>query len=209
MGIDNIDSSKNKGGTEMKSLNKRSKIFLTIAEVLIVVVGFVLLGPGKGDLFGADAIHVSPTSATINVAEDLNMSINSAFICKWSSSDSLTVVIRDEEPGGGKKITVQGVKAGSATITAKCAIGHRSATVTVRPPPVISPANPIVGVGKTVTLSTGNSTCTWYRTRYGGGDISISPTTGASAVITGVKAGYRSLSVDCNNGRGSTSVKVQ
>jgi hypothetical protein len=194
---------------EMKSLNKRAKIFMTIAEVLIVVVGFVLLGPGEGDLFGAELIHVSPTSPTINVAQDLEMSISSAFICKWSSSDQTTVVIRDADPNGSKKIIVQGVKAGSATIKANCAIGNRSTTVTVRPPPVISPASPIVGVGKTVTLSTGNSTCTWYRTRYGGGDISISPTTGASAVITGVKAGYRSLAVDCNNGRGSTSVQVQ
>jgi hypothetical protein len=209
MDIDNIDSSKKKGGTEMKSLNKRSKIFLTIAEVVIVVVGFVLLGPGKGDVFGGDVIHVSPTSATINVAQDLDMSINSAFICKWSSSDPTTVVMRNADPNGSKKITVQGVKAGSATIKANCAIGNRSATVTVRQPPVISPVNPIVGVGKTMTLSTGNSTCTWS-THYGtGGDISISPTTGSSTVVTGVKVGYRHLSADCNNGRGSTSVKVQ
>lgn len=196
-------------GTEMKSLNKRSKIFLTIAEVVIVVVGFVLLGPGKGDLFGGDVIHISPTSATINVAQSMNMSINSAFICKWSSSDPTTVVITAQDPSGAKNITVQGVKAGSATIKANCAIGDRYATVAVRQPPVISPASPIVGVGKTMTLSTGNSTCTWYTTHYGMGQISISPTTGASTVVTGVKAGYRHLSVDCNNGRGSTSVLVQ
>lgn len=209
MGIDNIDSSKKKGRTEMKSLNKRAKMFLTIAGVMIVVVGFVLLGPGKGDLFGGDLIHISPTSATINVAQDLDMSINSAFICKWSTSDPLTVVIKDAEPGGSKKITVQGVKAGSATIKANCTIGNRYATVTVRQPPVISPESPVVGVGKTVTLSTGNPTCTWSVTRYGMGQVSISPTTGASTVVTGVKAGYRQIRATCNNGQGSTSVLVQ
>ncbi|MBN1547116.1 MAG: hypothetical protein JW902_10695 [Syntrophaceae bacterium] len=193
----------------MESLIKRAKIFMTIAGVVIVLVGFVLLGPGVGDLFAGDVIHVSPTSATINVAESLNMSINSMFICKWSSSDPSTVVITVQDPGGTRNITVQGMKAGSATITAKCAIGNRYATVTVRPPPVISPTSPVVGVGKTLTLSTGNPTCTWYKTRYGMGDISISPTTGASTVVTGVKAGYRGVSADCNNGRGSTSVLVQ
>jgi hypothetical protein len=193
----------------MKNLNKRVKILLALAEVVIVVVGFVILGPGEGDLFGADVIHIRPKSATINVAQSMNMSINSMFICQWSSSDASTVVITAQAAEGAKKITVQGVKAGSATIKANCPIGNRYATVTVRQPPVISPANPILGVGKTLTLSTGNSTCKWYITRYGMGEISISPTTGASTVVTGVKVGYRSLSVDCDNGRGSTSVKVQ
>jgi len=177
--------------------------------VVIVVVGFLLLGPGKGDLLAGDVIHVSPKSATINVGQDLNMSINTMFVCNWSSADPTTVVIYKADPNGSKNITVQGVKAGSTTITAKCAIGKRSATVTVRPPPVISPAQPIVGVGKTLTLSTGNPSCTWQKTSYGSGDISFSPTTGASTVVTGVKVGYKQLRADCDNGRGSTSVKVQ
>lgn len=194
----------------MKTLNKRSKILLGLGALVVVVVvaGIVLLEPGGVSLFGGTVIHISPQNPTINVDQTLDMSINSVGNCTWSSSNPAVADINYWFLDTSRQATIMGMGPGQATIKANCWM-NRYTTVTVRTPPVISPSNPTVGVGKTVTLSTGNPSCTWYEGRYGLGDISISPTTGASTVVTGVKVGMRNIKVSCDNGPDSGDVTIQ
>lgn len=204
----------------MKMMNKRSKILFGIGALVLVAVvaGLVLLGPGDS-LFGGTIIHISPANPTINVGQYLDMSINSMFICKWTSSNEGMVEITEQDPNGTRHITVYGYGPGTATIKANCVI-DRTTQVTVRTPPRVTynpPPNAsgvvVLHVGQSVTASVGSTgtNCTWaiacgqrscsYDKMHA---VTLTPTTGQSTTITGAIAGeWTTVIPTCDNGRGT------
>lgn len=210
----------------MKNLNKRTKILLGIAGLVIVVVvaGFLVLVPGEGTLFGGSIIHISPQNPTINVGQNLDMSINSIGSCSWSSSNEGVVVVTYPNPVGyARDATVQGAGPGQAKIKADCVTNHYT-TVTVRTPPQVTfnppPVNGLVTVhvGQSVTASVGTTgtDCTWgiapsRNSWYSQHAVSFNPTTGTTTAMTGVYAGYSTIiQAVCFNGKstGNAQVKV-
>jgi hypothetical protein len=190
----------------MKNLSKRTKMLLATAGVVIIVVvaGLVLLEPGDG-LFGTTVIHISPTSAGISVAQSVNMSINSVFVCKWSTSNQTIARISNYDTNGDTKITANGVYPGQATIKANCAIGNRYATVTVRWPLEIIPNSASVIVGQSVRLTTGNDSCQWSASSAG---VSLSRLTDGAVAVTGAAVGDVTVRATCDVGSASAVVHV-
>ncbi len=196
----------------MKNLTKRTKLLLAIAGVLVVVIvaGVVLLQPGATGLFGTTAVHLDPENPTMYFHNYLGMRVSSNALCNWASSNQDIVSINSEfmDQNG---IQLWSKNPGTATIEARCGwfnSVHHSTTVTVLPVPVINPANPLIAVGKTVTLSVdaASTGCTW-RTLIG--PVTVAPTTGSSVVVTGMAHGTGAVEVSCVNGFSQTTVYVQ
>ncbi len=78
-------------------------------------------------------------------------------------------------------------------------------------PPVISPANPRITVGQTVTLNTMNMNCTWSATwtgSQGTQPVTLNPVVGALTAVRGVNVGSQTVIAKCNTGQTSTTVTV-
>jgi len=124
---------------EMNKLSKRTKMFLGIGGLIVVlaVVVVVVFSQLGGDLLFGGGVTVSPSTLTIGVGGTGQLtSSHSKVICKWSSSNSNVVKITSS---GDHSANLQGVAAGSATITEKCGAAGRytgSAVVTVVQPTV-------------------------------------------------------------------------
>ncbi len=146
----------------MKKLNKRARLLLAIAGIVIIVVaaGLVLLGQG-GDLFGTAALVITPSNPTLVAGNSTGLSVNAVYKCAWSSSNTAIVSLVNYS-GETKSVTVKGNAAGSATITARCGLGLMnvnsvSTHVTVQAPPPPGPAilvNPGISV-KSTTIGRG------------------------------------------------------
>lgn len=200
----------------MKNLSKRTKMLLAIAGVVIVVIvaGLVLLGPGDEALFGGTVIHISPQNPTINVDQNIDMSINSVLNCTWSSTDESVIQLWNWHPDYSRKIQVLGLKPGYATVKANCGM-NRYTKVVVRTQPVIIPANPTIKVGQSVTFTTDgrDPTCKWSMAATSYSQHAYMPAgqgvAGVSAVVIGKEPGIANVSVwDCPNGGNRTSVTV-
>ncbi len=168
----------------MKNLSTRSKRLLAIAAIVIVVVvvGLVILVPGQEGLFGTTGIHISPENPTIVVGQNITLTINSVFACKWSSSVAGVVTIVSS---ADKSVTLKGAADGTTTIKADCGTNHYTNVTVKRPTPTptatatstptrtptptplplsISPANPFISVGSDpIILTAANAVgqCRW------------------------------------------------
>ncbi len=206
----------------MKNLTNRTKILLGIAGLVIVVIvaGVVIVGPGEGNLFGGSIIHISPENPTINQGQNLELSINSSGTCTWSSSNESVVNIAYFNSDYSRKVTLAAMAPGQAIIKADCTANHYT-TVTVRTPPVISPAGSQITVGQRLTLSVGDTgtNCSWYipsdqadhayLSAPGVPDAIITQPTGPSVLVTGFTTGYAAVHVSCVNGTDSVGVSVR
>ncbi len=200
----------------MKNLSRRTKLLLAIAGVVIVVIvaGLVVLGPGDEALFGGTIIHISPENPTINVDQNIDMSINSVFTCTWSTTDPSVIQLWNWHPDYSRRLQVLGLKPGSATIKANCGM-DRYTKVTVRVPPVIKPANPTLKVGQSMTFTTdgGSPSCKWSMGPTSYSQHAYMPAgqgaVGATGVVVGKEPGIATVVVwDCPNGGNRTSVTV-
>jgi hypothetical protein len=209
----------------MKNLTRRNKTLLAIAGVVVVVVvaGLLVFMPGEPALFGGDVIHISPQNPTINVQDQIDLSINSVGTCSWSSSNTNVVDINYFNPDKSRQVTMWGVGPGQATIKANCWM-NRYTTITVRTPPQVTfnppPVNGLVtvhvGQGETATVGTTGTDCHWIVdcgrcSWYAQNAVSFNPTTGPTTAMTGVYAGYSTMiKAVCFNGysTGNSQIKV-
>ncbi len=196
----------------MRNLNKRTKLLLAIAGVLVVIIvaGVILLQPGGTGLFGTTAVHLDPENPTMYFHNYLGMRVSSNALCNWFTSNQ-NIVSFNSEYDDTNGVQLWSMGPGTATIEAHCGLFHsvhHSTNVTVLPLPVISPANPLIAVGKTVTLSVdpASTGCTW---RTLSGPVTVPPTTGSSAVVTGMAHGTGAVEVSCVNGFSQTTIYVQ
>jgi hypothetical protein len=149
---------------EMNKLSKRTKMFLGIGGLVVVLAVVVVLAFSQlgGDLLFGSGVTVSPSTLTIAVGSTGQLtSSHSKVICKWSSSNSNIVKITSSSD---HTANLQGVAAGSATITEKCGAAGRytgSAVVTVIQPTV------------TLINATGLSFLSMFLEAPGGGVISV------------------------------------
>ncbi len=210
----------------MQNLTKRTKTLLAIAGIVVVVVvaGFVVLVPGTAGLFGGDVIHISPSNPTLNVGDQIDLSINSVGTCTWSSSNTSVVQINYFNPDHSRSVTIEADGPGTSTIKANCWM-NRYTTVTVRTPPQVTfnppPVNGLVtvsvsGPGVTASVGTTGTNCQWtvYCGRcdwYSQHAVSFNPTTGPTTTMTGVYAGeWTDIKAVCDNGysTGNAQIKV-
>ena len=127
----------------MKNLNRRSKIVLAIAGVVVVlIVGIAILGVGDTGLFGGSVITVQPSGFSVHVGTTYKASVNALFGCDWSSSNTAIATFVGDHTKV-KSVTVIGVSEGTVTIKANCAAANPTATVVVYPAlptPTFTPA---------------------------------------------------------------------
>ncbi len=199
----------------MKNLSNRTKILLGITvAVIVLVVAIVVLAPASGlPLFGAAALAITPGDQTIAQNATLALNVNAVYNCNWFTSDANLVSI-ETDATEVKTVTVKGQNPGTATIEARCGlinVNHVTTTVKVAPPPTISPSAPVLtGHGQTVTLSTGDDTCTWSATSPDPAlsSVSLDPRIGASTVVTALNGGTATVAANCAGGRVDTNVTV-
>ncbi len=128
----------------MKNFNRRNKIVLAIAGVVIVVLiaGIAILGVGDTGLFGGSVITIQPSGFSVHVGTTYKASVNALFGCNWSSSDA-TIATFVGDHTKVKSVTVIGVAVGTVTIKANCTAANPTATVVVYPAlptPTFTPA---------------------------------------------------------------------
>lgn len=118
----------------MKTLNKRTKILLAIAGVVIVVIaaGVVILQPSGFGLFGTTTYpYLSPNISSIQVGEHKTLTVigNPALaspVCTWSVSSGLGI-----STSSATSITIYGQWKNTASVTAKCNVGTVTHTLSV------------------------------------------------------------------------------
>ncbi len=195
----------------MKNPSQRTKILLgVVAAVIVIAVAVVVLAPAAGmPLFGAAALAITPSNPTLAVAVTTDLSVNAVYNCNWFSSNE-SIVAFTTSTKAVKNVTVVGLGVGSVTIEARCGIlnvNHVSTIVAVHlpPPPVISPANPVMpGTGQSVSLSTGDPSCNWAGPDF----VTVSPASGAAVSVTGVSGGNATITATCAGGSTATIVSV-
>ena len=208
----------------MKNQSKRTKIILAIISVLVIVVVAIAVFAqvGGGALLGTAAFTLQPQNPTLNVGEQINMEVNGWIECDWSQSTNI-LQIRPLGYLGTSRFNpavVVAEQAGATTVTATCGLFNirHSTTVTVRTPPVITPANPTIAVGQQVTLTTNSgSPCNWInpgaQARTVDDDIRlVNNQVGVatvSIVVEGRQLGGSKVNAGCPNGYAETYVTVK
>lgn len=216
----------------MKNLSKRTKMILAIVAVVIVAaVGIAFILPMTGlDLFGATAFTLQPQDPTINVGQQIEMKVYTLGVytgqessCKWAPLNGIVQIRAEYDYQQGyarfNPALVTGSAPGTVTVEAWCGLFnvHHSTTVTVRTPPVITPANPTISVGQQVTMTVtgGTSPCYWnavtgkavnHTITFVNPDDSTTPSD--TLVISGSSEGTGPLKVNCANGPAMTYVTV-
>lgn len=117
----------------MINLNKRIKILLAIAGLVIVVVaaGLVILGPSGFGLFGTTVtgMRISWTTNCLTPGKTTTMTLfygpYYASGCTWSSNNP-TVATVTWNPGYGQTGYITGKSLGAAYINYKCTQGSGS-----------------------------------------------------------------------------------
>lgn len=195
----------------MKNLSQRNKVILALAAILIVVLAgvIVLQNPPANELLGATALVITPSNPTIVVGNSIGLSVNATYNCAWSSSDTSKVSLVNYT-GETKSVTVQGLAAGSATITAKCGIinvNKVTTTVTVNPPLAITPSSTSIIVGNTKQLSVPSVyTCNW--TSSSAAVSFVGATSGSTVTVQGNTVGQSSTVTAQCGVPGSSSAQV-
>ncbi len=150
--------------------------------------------------------------------------------CQWSTSSATVVSIISATTG--PMIIIQGGSAGTAIITARCASGTATTTITVvgfnptststaTPTPLISltptrtptlaplaitPANPTIALGSKIDLNTGDNSCQWS---VSSAVVSItSGSAGPYVTLGGNSAGTATVTATCSRGPVTTTVTV-
>lgn len=156
----------------------------------------------------AAELTISGRSSTIATGKTLQLTAttNSSGTIKWSTSDSSVATVTS----AGK---VKGVKAGTATITAKDPLTNQKITckITVKDPDftaiTVSPTSVSIMVGKTSTITPKTTPADKTDSvKYKSSDTSVATVTSAG-IIKGVKAG--SATVTCSDSTGTVKAKVK
>ncbi len=208
--------------TKMKTLYKRNQLMLALAGMLLIalITAVGCASVNGSELSGAVSYpYISPASATINVGATVALKVNgnpalgTTPKCTFTSPSSVVTL------GGAKadQIVVTGVRAGSATVTATCDVGTRTAQVTVNTPPTptltptavpptatptlppmtLSPTDPHTAVGGYFQMTVLNPRGTCNLTGSSGPITPMNGTTGNPLGFRGDAAGTASIRINC------------
>lgn len=190
----------------MKKLSKRNKVLLVGGVVaVVVIVAAIVFFPVAGVLLsGGSTLVVTPSSASVGLLRSVTFQTSPLPFCMWSTDNSSIATVA---PTSGRWVQATGWNVGTTTVRVRCGAVSGSATLTVWPRPVISPANPTLGQMWTITLSTGEPSTTWSVTS-GLMNVNLSQTTGAAVAVDGWVPGQATITATTAGGTATTTVTV-
>lgn len=150
---------------------------------------------------------VSPTQATIPIGNSITFTavtypIGYEYKVSWSAG-------YEGDSGTGESFTVTFTKAGTHTITARCGISVKTATITVVEVSSVTANNDIIPVGDSVTF-----TATTYPSGHGemvnwsGGGTPSNKTGSGTFTTTYSTPGIKTVTASCGSSRRSKSIIV-
>ncbi len=208
----------------MKNMSKRNKIILAIVGVLVIAVVAVAVfaQAGGGELFGASALVVTPSSPTIVEGNSIVLSVNSVYNCNWFTDNYYIASFSGgaTEVKEAKSVTVYGNLTGSTTISAKCGLinVNKVATVVTVNPLAFSPSYANGFVGNTISISAPTGAlapCLWTTMDYTHVQFWVNnqPTTaqqtGGSVTLYFNSVGPATIMLSCWSGRQNANLATK
>ena len=201
----------------MKNMGHRTQIILAIVGVLVVVgivVGVVMTQSSASQLSGTAAdLVITPSNPTLGWGQSLTLTVNAKSACNWFSSNEGYVSFSGDTTEVKTVVVNGGLPDTSSTIEARCGIfntNHVTTMVKVAPMVRISPDAGVLAPNETKTFSTGDASCRWSISNSStDGVLSLSPTSGSSTTVTGVRVGDAEVWAKCQYGEDYSTVLVR